>query len=275
MSGTPHHLPSLSEDYSLSSQQVGDYQRDGHILLRGVCSAGEVQAYEPHIKAAVDRFSVDLLPLAQRDTYGMAFIQVMNLWVHDEMVRRYTLARRFGRIAAQLMGVAGVRIYHDQALFKEPGGGITPWHQDEYYWPLDTDNTVTMWMPLVDVTPEMGTLVFASGSQATGYLGKLPISDESEAVIKRYVDEKGYRLVPAPTMAAGDATFHTGWTLHTAPGNHSSICREVMTVIYVADGARVTPPDNKHRVNDLASWMPGLQPGDLVASELNPLVYHE
>ena len=213
-------LPDLAEDYALLPEQIAEYQRNGHILLRGVCNSAEVQAYEPFIKAAVERYSADLPPLAERDTYGMAFIQIMNLWVQDEAVRRYTLARRFGRIAAQLMGVKGVRIYHDQALFKEPGGGITPWHQDEYYWPLDTDNTLTMWMPLVDATPEMGTLIFASGSQVEGHLGKLPISDESEAIFKRFVAEKGFTLVPADTLAAGDATFHSGWTLHTAPATN-------------------------------------------------------
>jgi ectoine hydroxylase-related dioxygenase (phytanoyl-CoA dioxygenase family) len=46
------------------------------------------------------------------------------------------------------------QIYHDQALLKESGGGITPRHQDQHYWPLDTADAVTMWMPLVDVTPE-------------------------------------------------------------------------------------------------------------------------
>jgi ectoine hydroxylase-related dioxygenase (phytanoyl-CoA dioxygenase family) len=266
-------LPALAENYSLTADQAVEYQCNGHILLRGVCSTFEIQAYEPYIKAAVDRFNTEVRPLAERDTYAMAFLQIMNLWVRDEAVRRFTLARRFGHIAAQLMGVQGVRIYHDQALFKEPGGGITPWHQDQYYWPLDTDHTLTMWMPLVDATPEMGTLIFASGSQATGFLGKLPISDESEAVFKRFVAEKGFTLVPGATVAAGDATFHSGWTMHTAPGNLSPICREVMTVIYVADGAHVTHPDNQHRENDLASWLPGLKPGDLAASPLNPLVY--
>ena len=59
--------------------------------------------------------------------------------------------------AAHLLGVDGVRLSHDQALFKEPGGGRTPWHQDQCYWPLDTDKTITMWMPLVDVPGEVGT----------------------------------------------------------------------------------------------------------------------
>jgi len=177
------------------------------------------------------------------------------------------------RVAADLLGVEGVRIYHDQALYKEPGGGITPWHQDEYYWPLDTDNTLTMWMPLMDITADMGSLVFASGSGSEGYLGELPISDESEAVFRQFVSDRGYRLAPNGAMAAGDASFHNGWVLHTAPGNRTPQMREVMTVIYFADGAHVTAPDNKNRVNDLAKWLPGLKPGDLAASPINPLVY--
>ena len=63
---------------------------------------------------------------------------------------------RFAGVAAALLGVDGVRLYHDQALFKEPGGGPTPWHQDQVYWPLATDRTITMWMPLVDLPDASG-----------------------------------------------------------------------------------------------------------------------
>jgi ectoine hydroxylase-related dioxygenase (phytanoyl-CoA dioxygenase family) len=162
------HLPQLDSDYRLTADQIAQYQRDGHILLRGVASSAEAVAYEPSISAAVERYTTEMRPLAERDTYGKAFLQVMNLWVREEAVRRYVMARRFAKIAADLMGVKGVRIYHDQALYKEPGGGHTPWHQDEFYWPLDTDNTLTMWMPLVDIVAAMGSLIFASGSGAHG-----------------------------------------------------------------------------------------------------------
>ena len=47
-----------------------------------------------------------------------------------------------------------------------------------------------------------------------------------------------------------------------------------MTVIYFADGARVTRPDNRNRELDLATWLPGLAPGDLAASPINPLLWH-
>ena len=74
-------------------------------------------------------------------------------------------------------------------------------------------------------------------------------------------------------MNAGDATFHYGWTLHAAPGNKSTnITREVMTIIYFADGADVTEPQNKHQENDRQVWLDGLQPGTKAASRHNPLV---
>ena len=197
----------------------------------------------------------------------------MNLWPHDLGVRKFVCAQRFAKVAAELLGVTAVRVYHDQALLKEAGGGLTPWHQDQHYWPLTTDKTLTMWMPLVDVTYEMGTMHFASGSHRDGYLGDLPISDESETRFEQFIKERGYKKVPGAAMAAGDATFHYGWTLHGAPGNSSNRTREVMTIIWYPDGTRVASLDNSSRQRDRDRWLPGLKPGDLASSELNPLVY--
>ncbi len=266
-------LPDLAAAYQLSAGQVAEFQRNGHILLPGVASAAEVAAYRSVILAAREQFGAERTPLEQRDTYGKAFLKGMNLWPKDEGVSRFVLSPRFGRIAADLLGVDGVRVYHDQALLKEAGGGITPWHQDQHYWPLDTDNTITMWVPLLDVSPEMGTMHFASGSHKEGYLGDMPISDDSEQKFEEFIRHRGYKIAPGVAMKAGDATFHYGWTLHGAPANATAVTREVMTVIWYADGARVTEPDNMNRQRDLERWMPGLKPGDLAASALNPLVF--
>lgn len=266
-------LPDLSSDFALSAEQVACFRRDGHLLLRGVASAQQMAAYRPVMLGAREQYGAQATPLAERDTYGKAFLKGMNLWQHDARVARFVLARRFARIAAELLGAEGVRIYHDQALLKEPGGGITPWHQDQHYWPLVTDHTLTMWMPLIDVTPEMGTMHFASGSHLDGYLGDLPISDASEVKFEQFINERGYTRVPGTAMAAGDATFHYGWTLHGAPANASERTREVMTVIWYPDGTRVGPLDNDSRRRDRDRWLPGLQPGDLAASPLNPLVF--
>lgn len=270
---TSDNLPDLSSDYPLSPEQIEGFQKTGHIYLPQIASPSEVTAYRQAILDIVERYRAGLKPLGERDTYGKAFLQIGNLWCDDAAVRRFVLARRFGKIAADLMGVDGVRLYHDQALFKEPGGGPTPWHQDQGYWPLDTDKTVTLWMPLVDVSAESGTMTFASGSHANGYLGDMPISDKSEIEFDKFVTDQGYDLHTNGAMCAGDATFHSGWMLHRAPGNSTEAMREVMTIIYIADGLRIAEPKNASQEHDMKGCFPGLGPGDLAASELNPIVY--
>lgn len=272
MSHSVSALPSLNEYISVSKDQINEFRKNGHTLIRNVLSKEEIEAYRPVILEAAERQNTEKRKLEDRDTYGKAFLQIMNLWTNDSQVKKFTLSKRFAKIAADLLGVDNVRIYHDQALFKEAGGGPTPWHQDQYYWPVDTTKTLTMWMPLVDIYEGMGMLTFASGSHALGNVFDHEISDESEQEFDKYVKENAFKISRPLEMKAGDATWHYGFTIHSAPGNHSQKMREVMTIIYVADGARITEPKNKWQENDLITWMKSLPVGSLVSSELNPTV---
>ncbi len=263
-------LPDLATAYPLSKTQVESYRRDGFVRLREVASAKEVAAYRRAIAATVERLSTETRPLAERDSYGMAFLQVMNLWRHDPHVARFVKGSRFAGVAARLLGVPKVRLYHDQALFKEPGGGHTPWHQDAMYWPLDGSQCLTMWMPLVDITPTHGGLAFATGSHLDGPLSDIGICDASEEHFDRLLPQRGLVVDEPIAMRAGDASFHSGWTVHKALGNTFEQMREVMTVIWFADGLPVLEPANPAQANDLANWLPGLAPGDRAATQTNP-----
>lgn len=269
----PDTLPALDEPVTLPADAVESYRRDGFAVVRGLASPEEVACFRPAIVATAGARNLERRPLAERGTYGRAFLQTPNLWQHDETVRRFVFARRFARVAAELMGVAGVRLYHDQALFKEPHGGLTPWHQDQVYWPLATAHTITMWMPLVVLDADMGIMHFARGSHAHGALSNLPIGSASQDELSRVVAEHGFAVDGPASMRAGDATFHAGWTLHGAPPNATDRTRAVMTVIYFADGTRVGGSDDPTRAFDLAAWLPGLGEGDLAASAINPLLY--
>lgn len=265
-------LPVLNETVHLSEEQIAKFQEKGHTLTPSLLSAAEIEVYRPVLVDAALRYNTEKRKIEERDTYGKAFLQIMNLWREDAQVRQFVLAKRLGSVAGQLLGVDNVRIYHDQALFKEPNGGPTPWHQDQYYWPIDTTNTVTMWMPLVDIDVPMGMLTFASGSHKKGFVFDFEISDESEAQYDNYVKEQDFPIERASHMKAGDATWHYGFTIHNAPGNQSSQMREVMTIIYLADGARVAPPKNKWQENDWKTWLLSKPVGELIDSELNPRV---
>ena len=266
-------LPQLDDVWHLDSELATAFRRDGHVCVRGVASADEVAAYLPVLRELALANVKENRPLEERGTYGRAFLQVPNLWRYDERAARFALARRFGSIAAQLLGVDAVRMYRDQALFKEAGGGRTPWHQDQVYWPLDTDSTITMWMPLVDVPADIGTMTFASGSQLLGSAGAIPPSDASDDVFNQLIEER--QLVPAThgALVAGDTTWHNGWTMHSAPENPTGVLRAVMTVTYFADGARVTEPSSRYQEWDWKAWLDSRPPGSLADSELNPVVY--
>lgn len=267
-------LPDLATPHVLAADDVESFRRDGHVLLRSVASPAETDAYRAVIRDTTARLSQERRPLADRDTYGKAFLQVSNLWQHSTEVARFVFASRYAQIAADLLGTERVRLYHDQALFKEAGGGYTPWHQDAMYWPLDGRRCLTMWMPLVDITPDMGGLCFASGTNAAGPLSDVTISDASEEHFESLLSAPGasprFETVEPVPMRAGDATFHAGWTVHKALPNDSSTAREVMTVIWFEDGLRVAEPSNPAQQSDLGAWLPGLAPGDLAATPLNP-----
>jgi ectoine hydroxylase-related dioxygenase (phytanoyl-CoA dioxygenase family) len=141
------------------------------------------------------------------------------------------------------------------------------------YWPFDTDRTITMWMPLVDVPAEIGTMTFASGSHHERELGTHVIGDESQTAYASLVEQLGLPLETHGPLRAGDATFHLGWTLHRAPANATDRIRSVMTVIYFEDGARVGQIDSAYRRFDQKVWLDGIPTGELAAGPLNPRLW--
>ena len=266
-------LPSLDTLYEIGADATANFAKNGHAVLPGLASAAEVAAYRTPLETAAATGTFEHRPISERDTYSAAFLQSFNLWRTDDAVRTFVFSPRFAKAAADLLGVEGVRLYHDQALFKEPGGGHTPWHQDQFYWPLDTEKTITMWMPLADLDPSVGSMTFVNGSHESGKLRGHAISDESEVEFERLVRTDDLPEHTYGALRAGDATFHAGWTLHRAGPNPTDQMRPVMTVIYFVDGTRVSEPDSIYQKFDLRVWLPGLATGDLAASPINPLLW--
>jgi len=259
---TPAKLLTPLDDFiAISTSQRDEFRVNGHLLVRGLLSTSEAGVYRQQILDAVKRQSREKRKAPERGIYGRSFGQWVNLWRTDEGVRQLVLSRRLGKVAADLLGVANVRIYHDHALLREAGGRATYWHQDQYYWPLDTADTVTMAMPLVDQSVEMGMFVFASGSHKNGTVWDPKLSVEPDSAYKRYIRENHFPLSYAAGMRAGDATWHYGNTVHHTLANESDRRREIMTITYMADGARVTQPAHKAQVHELNTWLMGLPPG--------------
>ena len=264
----------LNTHYPLTSAQIEQFRRDGFIKLKDVLDAETLAHYGQEITRLTIELNTQHVPLEQRSTYDKAFLQVMNLWEHSVVVNEFVQGKRLARIAAELLEVSGVRLYHDQSLYKEPGGGITPAHADQYYWPLSNDRTITAWIPLQAVPHNMGPLGFYARSQSVEFGRDLGISDESEEKISANMAQHGFEFAASP-FDLGEVSFHLGWVFHKAGANVSTLPRSVMTVIYMDADMKLASALSAIQANDAAQWCPGVKPGELAASAKNPLLYSQ
>ncbi len=262
----------LHTPFYLSAEQIAFYQKNKFIKLKHVLDGATIAHFNRVISEKVDALSKNEPPLEKRDTYGKAFLQLMNLWCTDGEIKKLVFSKRIARIAADLMQVEGVRLYHDQALFKEAGGGITPWHADQYYWPLATDKTITAWIPLQATTLEMGPLEFSAGSHRIVAGRELSIGDESEKIMSQKLRVTDFEHVVEP-FDIGEISFHSGWVFHRAGANNTNEPRKVMTIIYMDKDMLLKQPENDNQIHDWHTWCPGAAVGKVIDSPLNPVLY--
>lgn len=263
----------LDQDYPLQESEIESFRREGFVHLPRVFDGPTLARYEPRItELTLEHDPARNTPLAKKDVYGQAFIQVGNLWQLDPLAREFMFSRRLARIATQLLGTRGVRMYHDQALYKEPGGGFTPWHVDQQYWPLASGQCVTAWVPLHEVPLDQGPMVFGRASHLRDIARDLEISAESERLVNKQVQDQGIdEYVQAYDL--GEVSFHYGWTLHRAGANRTSRPRKVQTIIYMDLDMRLAAPRNGNQERDWLKWSPSTAVGQIMADPLNPVLF--
>ena len=267
-------INALNQFYELPQSAIDFFQKNRYIKLKNVFDADILTFYGDKITRKVAELNNNGKPLDQRDTYGKAFVQIFNLWLQNDDIKDFVFSKRLGKIAADLMQTDGVRIYHDQALYKEGGGGITPWHADQYYWPLSTDKTITAWIPLQKVPLNMGPLEFSAGSHALVDGRELAIGDDSEAIIQKKLRVTDFKHVIEP-FDLGEVSFHSGWIFHRAGANQTDKMRKVMTVIFMDKDMILKQPDNENQINDWHTWCPNAVIDEVIDSPLNPITYEK
>jgi len=265
----PHDGPHEARSSESLERAIADFRIHGFVVARDLLGPAECESYGHAVDAAVARRSRgDPRRLEERTNYEQSFRQCLNLWEDNEDVRPLTFDRRIGEIAARLIGVESVRIWHDQALYKEPGGRMTAGHYDEAYWPLEGGPTVTAWIPFEGSTLASGAMGYVPGSHLDGKRRFPNIFTADGFDLERGPEVAG-RAIEWVEVPPGAVAFHSGRTLHTAQANRSARTRRVHTMIYFADGCtrREFPP--WHPVVD----RPGIALGEKIESDLSPIAW--
>jgi ectoine hydroxylase-related dioxygenase (phytanoyl-CoA dioxygenase family) len=268
--------------HQLTKEQIESYRSSGFIVIENLLSEEELELWRKTVTIAVKERAGIKIPGKEirigeadginedADYFGKVFDQLLNLWQTDEDVKKLMLDERLGNMAAQLAGVDGIRIWHDQALIKRPWANPTSWHLDTPFWSFSDRNAISIWVALDNATLENGCLFFIPGSHKQTNFDKITIGRNMDGIFDVYPQLKNTMPVAAP-MKAGSCSFHNGLTVHGANANMTSGSRRAMTCAYMPDGNVFNGEPNI--LPD--AYLEKLKIGDLLNNdEQNPLIYH-
>jgi ectoine hydroxylase-related dioxygenase (phytanoyl-CoA dioxygenase family) len=254
---------------TVSSELIADFRRDGFVVVPDLLDTEELVRFGAAVDAAVERRSRhDTRALVEKTRYEQSFTQCQNLWEDCPDVRPLTFHARVAETAARLLGVDAVRLWHDQALYKEPGGRETDPHQDQPYWPILESDTVTAWIPFDASTLSNGAMGYLPGSHRLGVREFVNIFfGEPENPLHR--DELAGIQPMWVEVPPGSVAFHHGLTFHLAKPNTTGTVRRVHTVIYFADGSTRGEGRFPHPSVERAS----IPMGAVIASDVTPIAW--
>ena len=253
----------------LTQEEVVHYRDDGFVVLEDFLDPKELDDWRSAFDEAVLLRGKDKVPRGEEDwPESPIFKQIMQLWMDNERMKALLHDERIGRMAADLAGVDGVRIWHDQALTKMPWANPTSWHQDNPKWSFTSDAAISIWIALDDVTAHNGCMYFLPGSQ-NGRYKEVPVKAPMSEIFTVNPELAGISPVPAP-MQAGSCSFHNGLTVHGAGANMTPGYRRAMTCAFMPDGSTF----NGIRNVLPESYFNSLRIGDVLNnSAQNPLIF--
>jgi len=248
MSPTTLHPLARRAQALATPEAVADFQRDGVVCLRGVLTPDEVAVLRRGIDANLAQPSPRALVASRPDDPGR-FVEDFCCWPDNADYRATLTTTALPAVAAGLTGSAQVRLYHDHMLTKEGGTRQpTPWHQDQPYYNVDGQQSVSFWIP-VDPISRAATLEFVAGSHRgpwlmprtflshearwfpEGSLAELPDIDADRARFNIL----GWALEP------GDAVAFHMLALHASGGVEPGRRRRVFSARYLGDDMRHAP----------------------------------
>ena len=227
----------------LDPDVVARFRADGYVRTDGLLTVDEIDRFGAAIDHAVaTRTAHDDRTLVDKTPYEQSFVQCMRLWETDPEVRPLTFHPALARAAAELLGVGAVRLWQDQALYKEPGGRPTDAHQDAPFWPIGDAPLLSAWIPLAPSIEANGALAYVPGSHRLGRLRTVDLTrpEVADDILADPALAEGRPVtVEAPV---GSVVWHHGFTVHGAGPNRTDETRRAFTIVYLADGHRRTKP---------------------------------
>jgi len=115
---------------TVTQEQIDFYRENGFVVLHDFLTPEELETWRDAGDGAVRRRG-ERRQLHHKDNkyrgtyYDYIFVQRLNLWKDNPAVKDLILDPRIGRMATELARTDGMRVWHDQALIKQPWANAT------------------------------------------------------------------------------------------------------------------------------------------------------
>ena len=259
---------------SLSSGQISFYRENGFLVIDPLLSVDELTVWRTTLDEAInERITAQKTHNQDRgdNYYKYVFIQCVNMWKTNLKIRQLALDPRIGKMATDLTGTNGIRLFHDHALIKQPWANPTNWHLDNPSDPYHTRQSTMFWLALDDATIQNGCLYFLPGTnhssrfEPIGGLGREGVGQ----MFQQYPEWKQIDPYVAETKA-GAGIFINGMVAHAAGPNMTTRPRRAFAMLLMPEGAIF---NGKQSVLP-ESYFNSLQIGDVLENDEHlPLLY--
>ena len=217
----------------ISDQQVKSFFNDGVVILRNVFDSEWISLLKKGIAKNLSEPGEDSR-IWDRNRKGGFTLYDSDNWRRIKEYRKFVFESTTNEIAARLLNSREVNFFFEAIFVRSEDVQFpTPWHQDEPFWSVEGFDTVSIWMPLVDVE-KRSALAFVPGShrwpnkfrqQDFGELNpddqvdvdKVEFDDNWEPFPDIDSDREKYKVVRWD-MAAGDCVAFNGRTIHGGSG---------------------------------------------------------
>ncbi len=226
----------------IEQQQLREkFRQDGFVVLPGFINEEEVKNIYFHLERLIEEKVPGMPPehaFYEDRNDPSTLKQLQALFSYDPFFHGMMFGSRFEELASLLLedAVVGKNM---QYFNKPPGiGKPTPPHQDGYYFMLEPNEAVTMWLGLEDVDEENGCVRYVRGSHRRGMR---PHGKTATLGFSQGITDYGREDDTEVWMATkpGDLLVHHSLTIHRADANNSSTrTRKALGFIYYTQKAK-------------------------------------
>jgi ectoine hydroxylase-related dioxygenase (phytanoyl-CoA dioxygenase family) len=205
----------------LTKDQLKHFTEEGYVILEGAFSAAAMENLTRRIDYYVDEHVQKIAGVGGDN--GVSRAKEITFTPHlvkkEEVFQQFVSQPLFVEITTQLLG-PDVSLYHDQAVYKRPETNKEfPWHQDNGYGLVLSEQYVTCWLALEDATVENGCIWVKPGTHKDGVVKheKTPIGWQCY-----HGEDQG---IPVP-LKKGDMVVFSSLLFHKSGPNVSNTIRK-------------------------------------------------